>query len=101
MEVSFRVNYEYLKEHIGEKVTIVGKITYKGADGFEITTTDNKTGSIKDSTIHDVGTYVEITGKCITSDSIEPEVVIPLNDAIDHSAFNKMVVLMHKHKEIF
>jgi hypothetical protein len=98
-----RVNGEFIREHKGETVTIIGQVMDKDSDPLTIRTTDGKTISIhKNSFLKPErfnSPWVEITGKVAADISIEEEHTIPVKSAIDAEAWNQLVKIIHKHEE--
>lgn len=101
-----RVNGEFIKEHKGETVTIIGQVLDKDSDPLTIRSTDARTISIhKNSLLKPErfnSSWVEITGKVAVDHSIEEEQTIPIKSAVDTEAWNQLVKIIHKYEdEIF
>ncbi|EAY08545.1 hypothetical protein TVAG_487720 [Trichomonas vaginalis G3] len=102
---SFRVNSEYLGQHKSKMVTIVGRIVDKSSDPYIISTTDSKSVRVhKNPSLNDKrfsAEWIEVTGRVQENLDIEESSAIPITSKIDPEAWNQMVKLSHKFKEIF
>lgn len=102
---SFRVNAEYLPQHKGKMVTIVGKLVDRESDPFVINSTDMKTVRVHKNPALDEGRFkdawIEVTGRVQDNGEIEEENSIPVSSNVDTETWNGMVKLAHKYKELF
>lgn len=102
---SVRVNAEYLTQHKSKQVTIIGKLIEKDSDPYIISTTDSKTvrvhknPSLRPERFSEV--WIEVTGRVQDNGDIEEALAIPITSTIDPEAWNQMVKLSHKFKDIF
>ena len=101
MDPIIRVNGEFLQRHSGEKVRVVGEAV--GPDGDRIRTTDGQMITVHPSADAERPTtrWVEVTGRVQSDNSILEDQRIGIEGEIDKDAWNRMVVLMHRHSKIF
>jgi hypothetical protein len=103
---STRVNGELLERYVGKRVCIVGQVLNPGPTSVTIQTTDSKTVVV----VPNPGQppqrwpskgWVEVTGRLQGNLEIIEDFSVPFTGQIDQEAWNEMVQIMAKHKDIF